>query len=298
MVAGEINDRTLATYADEQYLETLGLPIYRGRGFTRREVMVNAAVAVISEGAARRFWPVGDPIGRRFRLDTTFRGTMREFEVIGVVKDARMASLSRVDAAHVYLTPRPDDFEPALIRVQGNPRHAIAAIRGAVRESDPGLLPGLEVESIADGPMWQQQLQAQAMAAGASILAGLALLLAAAGIYGVMAYLVAQRTREIGVRMALGAGASQVVRDVVIAGLRPVFGGMLVGIAGAAAIAGVLHSTLRFPGAEDFLYGVSFYDPLTFVGLSLLVLVLAAVASAAPARRAVKVDPLIALRYE
>jgi ABC-type antimicrobial peptide transport system permease subunit len=136
------------------------------------------------------------------------------------------------------------------------------------------------------------------MAAGASILAGLALLLAAAGIYGVMAYLVALRTREIGVRMALGAGAGQVIRDVVIAGLQPVFAGMAVGIAAAAAISAALHTTLRFPGAADFLYGISFYDPVTFVGLSALVLLLTALASAVPARRAVRVDPLTALRCD
>jgi predicted permease len=298
MVAGEISGRTLASYGDDQYLDVLGLRIHRGRGFARREVMASAPVAVISEGAARRFWPAGDPVGRRFRLDMNFRGSMQEFEVIGVVKDARLANLSRVDPAHIYLTTRHGDFQPALIRVLGDPRNAIASIRRAVRESDPALLPGLAVESIAEGPMWQQQFRAQAMAVGASILAGLALVLACAGIYGVMAYLVAQRTREIGVRMALGAGASRVVREVVIAGLRPVFGGMAVGIGCAAAISAVLHTTLQFPGAEDFLYGVSFYDPVAFVGLSVLVLALAALASAVPARRAVKVDPLIALRYE
>ncbi len=298
MIAGEIRGRTLASRGNEDYLETMGLPILRGRGFTRREAGASLPVAVVSEGAARRFWPAGDPIGRRFQLDMNFTGRMKEFEVIGITRDARFANLSRVDPAHVYLTPEPGDREPALVRVQGDPRRGVAAIRAAVRESDPELLPGLTVQSIAEGPLQLQQLGAGMMAAGASILAGLALLLAAAGIYGVMSYLVAQRTREIGVRMALGASAGRVVRDVVIAGLRPVLAGMAVGIAGAAGMSAMLHATLRFPGAADFLYGVSFYDPVTFVGLSGLVLGLAAVASLLPARRAVRVDPVAALRYE
>lgn len=298
MVAGEIHGRTLASVGDDDYLATLGLPILRGRGFTRREIISRAKVAVISEGAARHFWPAGDPIGRRFQLDMDFRGTMAEYEVIGLVKDARLANLSRVDPAHVFVTSRPADFSAGLVRIQGDPQRAIAAIRMAVREADPELLPSLTVQSIADGPLWLQQTQSQTMAAGASILAGLALLLAGAGIYGVMAYLVAQRTHEIGVRMALGAGAGRVVREILAGGLRPVVGGLVVGILAAAGISTLLHSTLQFPGSGDFLYGVSAYDPVTFVGLSVLVLALAALASVIPARRAARVDPLTALRYE
>ena len=113
-----------------------------------------------------------------------------------------------------------------------------------------------------------------------------------------MAYLVSRRTREIGIRMALGAGAGEVVGSVVVGGLRPVFVGMAVGIAGAAGASAILHSTLSLPGSADFLYGVSFYDPATFLGLSGFLLAVAAAASAVPARRAVKVDPMVALRYE
>jgi len=109
---------------------------------------------------------------------------------------------------------------------------------------------------------------------------------------------VSQRTREIGVGMALGAAAADVVREVVRDGLRPVLAGIAVGMVCAAGESAVLHATLRFPGSMDFLYGVSFYDPLTFIGLSVLVIGVAALASAGPARRAAQVDPAVALRWE
>jgi len=298
MVADDIHGRTLANYGADTYLETVGIPILRGRNFTPAEVRRNAPVAVISEAAARLFWPHTNPIGHRFQLDMDFRGTMSDFEVIGVAKDVRLANLSRIDPAHVYLTPKASDFQAALVRIQGDPRTALSAIREAVQAADPDLMPSLILMSMDEGPLWLQRVQAQAMALGTGILAGLALLLAGTGIYGVMAYLVGQRTREIGIRMALGASARDVVRGVVMNGLRPVFAGILLGIAGAAGISTMLHATLRFPGSADFLYGVSFYDPLSFLGLAAFVIAVAAVASAVPARRAVRVDPVVALRYE
>jgi ABC-type antimicrobial peptide transport system permease subunit len=185
-----------------------------------------------------------------------------------------------------------------LLRTQADARRAQADLRAVVRSVDADLLPGLSVIGMEAGPLWFQKIQAQACADFAAVLAMLALLLAGVGIYGVMAYLVSQRTREIGIRMALGAASGQVVRGVLSGGLRPVLVGMSVGIAGAAGASALLHSTLSFPGSADLLYGVSFYDPATFLGLSAFLLAVAAAASALPARRAVKVDPMVALRYD
>jgi predicted permease len=298
IVVGRAADRTLASFATSAYFDTMGIALLRGRNFTQQESEHNAPVAVISESAAHRFWPVDDPIGARFQLDMDFRGTMKEFTVIGVAKDVRFANLTRIDPAHVYVTPRPTDFVEALIRVQGDPRTALASIRSTVREVEPGLMPSLGLLSVEDGRAWIQRFSAQAAAVAVLSLAVLALLLSGVGVYGVMAFLVSQRTREIGIRMALGAASGDVIRDVVRDGLRPVMVGIAVGIAAAAGISAVLHATLRFPGSMDFLYGVSFYDPLTFGGLSLFVLAMAMLASAGPARKAARVDPAVALRWE
>jgi putative ABC transport system permease protein len=138
----------------------------------------------------------------------------------------------------------------------------------------------------------------RALAVFAAILALLALALAGTGIYGVMAYAVSQRTQEIGVRMALGATPAHVLKDVALPGLWPVAAGMVIGIAGGGGISAILHSTLASPESSDFLYGVSYFDPLTFLGLSCFLIVVALLASLVPAHRALKVDPMIALRYE
>jgi putative ABC transport system permease protein len=298
MVVDQVQGRTLASYAGEDYLETVGIQLVRGRNFSKAELEKSAPVAIISEAAARHYWPAADPLGRRFQLDLDFRGTLSEFEVIGVAKDVRYASLTRIDLAHVYLAPKVGDFQPILLRTRGDSRQALADVHAAVHAVDADLLPGLSLIAFDAGPLTFQKMQSQAGAAFAVVLATLALLLAGVGIYGVMAYLVSQRTREIGIRMALGAAAREVVREVVISGLRPVFVGMALGIAAAAAASALLHSTLSFPGSADLLYGVSFYDPATFFGLSAFLLGVAALASAIPARRAVNVDPMVALRYE
>ena len=298
IVADGVSGRTLASYASETYLDTVGIPLVSGRNLTHQETERNAPVALISEGAARRFWPGVDPIGRRFQLDTNFNGKMAEFTVVGVVKDVRFGNITRIDPAHVYLTPEPGHLQDLLVRVQGDGPAARSAIRAAVQAEDAALMPGFSLISLEDGPVWLQKIGVQGAALATLALAGLALLLAGVGIYGVMSFLVTQRTREIGIRMALGAAAGDVVRQVVVSGLRPVFIGIALGAVGAAGLSAILHATLQFPGSMDLLFGVSFYDPWTFGILAGFLLALAALASAAPARKAARVDPAVALRWE
>jgi putative ABC transport system permease protein len=143
-----------------------------------------------------------------------------------------------------------------------------------------------------------QRTLAKALAIFATGLALLALSLAGVGIYGVMAYVVSRRTQEIGVRMALGASSRHILKDLAVRGLSPVVAGLIIGLASGAGVSTILHSTLSFPGSSDFLYGVSFYDPWTFLGISCFLATIAVLASLIPATKAVKVDPMVALRYE
>ncbi len=290
--------RTLASYASDTYFDTLGIPLIRGRHLTRPEAEQGASLAIVSESTALKFWPAEDPIGKHFKLNIQ-GDNLAELQVIGIVKDIRYASLTRVDPAHVYLAPKSAGWNTALlVRTEGDPRRAIAAVRSAAGSVDSSLRASLSPMNLEAGPVEIQRSFAQISAGFAAILAGLALALAGVGIYGVMSYLVSQQMKEIGVRIALGARASDVLSSVVVRGLRPVFYGIVLGIAGAAALSAYLHSILTVPGASDMLYGVPFYDPVTFIGLSLFVLAAAAVASTIPARRALTVDPMIALRYE
>jgi predicted permease len=291
--------RTLANHVSPSYFDTLGIPILRGRTFTRQEGETGARVGIISESGARRLWPGEDPLGRRAKLDTKFTGKFEaEFEVIGVAKDVRSANLSRVDPSFVYLPVTPAQSNGILVRTQGNRRDAIASVRTAIEAVDKGLLPGFSMTSLEEDPVRMQKLIMRTTTTFAAVLACLALALASVGIYGVMSYLVTQRTGEIGIRMALGANTRDVLASVVLSGLRPVFIGAVLGLVGAAGLSAILHATLVFPGSVDLLFGVSMFDPLTFIGLTVFVACVAALASAIPARRATSVDPVVALRYE
>jgi predicted permease len=292
--------RTLASYASDTYFDLLDIPLVRGRHFTSLEAQQGGNnLAIVSESTARKFWPAENPLGKHFKLDMNFQGSLAEFEIIGVVKDIRYASLSRVDVAHVYLAPRPGGWNTGLlVRTQGDPRRAIAAVRSAAAAVDSSLKAGLSTLNLEEGPVRLQRSFAQVSAMFAAILAALALALAAVGIYGVMSFVVSQQVKEIGIRMALGAKGREVLFAVVAQGLRPVICGVLFGIGGAAALSAYLHSILALPGASDLLYGVPFYDPVSFVGLSMFLVIIAGAASMIPARRALSVDPMIALRYE
>jgi len=259
MMVGNERGRTLVSYASDTYFDLFGIPIVRGRHLTRLESDQGVNLAVISESAARKFWPEEDPIGRHFKLDRNYRGSYIDFEIIGVAKDVRFTSLSRVDVAHVYLAPKPGAWNAGLlVRTEGDSRRAVAAIRAAAGTIDPRLAAGLSTMNLEAGPVQLSRSFAQISALFAAILAALALALAGVGIYGVMSYLVSQRVKEIGVRVALGARAGDVLLSVVVRGLRPVFCGLALGVAGAAALSALLHSTLALPGSSDFFYGVPF----------------------------------------
>ncbi len=296
--------RTLASHASKPYFDLLGLTLVRGRHLTSQEIETNAHLAIVSEAGARLFWPNEDPLGKHFQLDMNWLGQMEDFEVVGVAKDVRFANLSRIDPSHVYLPANSNAVAggfPAsmniLLRLRNETR-ALASIRKAAETVDKNLAPTLGLIGLEDVWMKRYRLMTQLPAALAACLACLAFTLAGTGIYGVMGYLVTQQTKDIGIRMSLGATSSNVLKDVIVRGLRPVFAGMILGLIAAAALSGFLHASLLFPGSVDFLYGVPFYDPATFAGLSFLVLGFAALASFVPARRALRIDPMVALRHE
>jgi macrolide transport system ATP-binding/permease protein len=295
---GSIEVRTLAGYASDNFLNTLGVAILRGRNITPQESATGAHVAVISAAAARLFWPNQDALGKHFQLDLHFDGKLTEFEVIGIARDVRFANLTRIDPARVYIAADPALIEPMFFTVHGDQQAAVAGVWKHLRTFDSDMLPSVTLWNVEATLLDPQRTLARALALLAAILALLALSLAGIGIYGVMAYVVTQRTQEIGIRIALGATASRVLRSIAVTGLRPVLIGMVIGVAGGAGLSLMLHRTLAFPGSADFLYGVSFYDPLTFLGITVFLVAVSLMASLGPALRAIKVDPLVALRYE
>jgi putative ABC transport system permease protein len=311
IIVGHSRGRTLAGFASDTYLSTLGIPLLRGRNFTAREATEGGTVAVISESTARHFWPNGDAIGKHFELDMdpAFRHQLADFEVIGIAKDVRFDNPTRIDPSHVYLPAGVPGGErvagahgpgllEVLVRIRGPYMRALAIVETTVGALDRDMLPSLRLINLEDGEIRPQRTMSELLAMVVAILAVLAVTLAGIGIYGVIAYLVYQRTREIGIRMALGANSRAILSSVVLQSLRPVFAGTILGLMVSAGLSSVLHLTLLFPGSMDLLYGVPFYDPITFGGLFCFVQGVAALASAVPAWHALRVDPMTALRYE
>jgi predicted permease len=280
------------------YFQTMNVPILWGRNFTRPEAETGASVAIVSEATARRLWPREDPIGKRLKLDLEFNKIWREFEVIGIAKDVRNANLTRVDPVYFYLPSDPAIFagNALLIRVEGDPVEATRAVADSLRAMDEKFQPSLV--SLEDAHIRIQRLLPQMLGTFVGILACLALPLAAVGIYGVISYLVSQRTREIGIRMALGATKADVLNLILRQGMHPVIIGAALGLLLSATASSVVHAFLVLPGAPDALFGVSFLDPLSFVSLSCLLTAVALLASYIPARRAMRVDPMAALRNQ
>ena len=265
------------------YFYTLGIPVLKGRTFTDHDDEQALKVAVVNEALARHLWPTEDPIGKQFPPP---RGN---FTVVGVVGNIHHEGLSQETEAEFYVPyfQSPGDSVQLAVRSAADPDSIVSAVRAQIRDVDP------------DQPLYHvatlQQVLSESLAPRRfnmlllGIFAGIALPLATVGIYGVMAFSVTQRTHEIGIRMALGAQKGDVLRMVVGQGLKLALIGVAIGIAGALALTRFLSSLL---------YGVKPTDPLTFVAVSLILTAVALLASYMPARRATKVDPMVALRYE
>jgi putative ABC transport system permease protein len=268
---------------------TLGLPVVEGRDFTDVEGWSHSPVAVINEQMKSQFWPSGDVIGRRFKLD----GPKEDwFTVIGVAPDFNLFGVDPGNDQAPATAYVPFAYQQFLntgltIRVEGDPASVTSAVREAIRASDPNL-PMAQVRTMAELrrlQFWQYGLYGWIF--GTTGVVGL--LLAALGVYGVLAYSVSQRAQEIGVRLALGAGRREILRLIV---------GQGIVLAGIGIVIGCGLAAAAMPAARSLLYKVSPFDPMTFAAVALFLGGVAFLASFLPARRATQVDPVIALRGE
>ena len=271
------------------YFQTMGMRLVRGRTFHTEDTRDRQRVAVINEAFARKAWPQEDAVGKRFRIgDLEHQGA--PIEVIGVVADARYLGPADEPYPEMFFSTEQDGATNGMtfvFRTAGDPRGLIGGVRAAIREIDPnqpvtkvGTLEGLVAESSAP----------QRVTTILSFIFGvLALVLAGTGLYGVVSYSVAQRTHEIGVRMALGAPYRRVIRLVVVEGLALTAAGLALGLAAAVALARLL---------QGLLFQVSPRDPAILAGVAATFAAIALAASYGPAKRAAGTDPLQALRYQ
>jgi putative ABC transport system permease protein len=274
------------TLAGPEYFETMKTPLVQGRGFTATDDEKAPRVVVVNETMARRFWPDQNPIGKRLRLGDAAEPV---YEVVGVARDGKYYLLGEGATAFMFLPLRQNYSGGATLiaRTSAPPESLAAAIRQEVAALD-GELPISGVKTMPE--YLDRLLSAPKSVAGLVGAFGLvALLLAAVGLYGVMSYAVAQRTREIGIRMALGSPAAIVFGLILKQGLRLALSGVAIGLVAAFGLTRLLRSLL---------YGVSVTNPATFVRVTTSLLVVALLAALVPARRATKVDPMVALRTE
>jgi predicted permease len=299
---GKPTDRPLEArfnFVSPEYFETLSIAFSRGRAFTATEANANAPVIVISEATARRYWPDSDPLGKHLGIAAGSNSaadnapdkravTYRQYQVIGIARDTRSRWVWEKDETFLYI-PLPASSSSGqylIVRTDSNPTTVMNTVRGAATSIDPLLR--VSVRRMEETFAFQMA-PFRAIAWLSGVLGILALLLASIGLYGVMTFVVTQRTREIGIRVALGAQASDVVRTFVSAGMKLTAIGVVLGAAAGALISRLLKAVL---------IDLSALDPVTFGGVSVFLGVVALLATLVPARRATKVDPMVALRYE
>jgi predicted permease len=267
------------------YFDVMGIPLLQGRDFQEQDDESAPLVAIVSDAAARRFWPGENAVGKRFRLSP--EGELRE--IIGIALDTKVRTLGEQPRPYLYMhyLQRNRGFMALAVRTNGYPQPMLSTLRREILMVDDGM-PIMESKTMTE----HLGIMLFAPRMGGILLGvfgGLGILLATIGLYGVVSYAAAQRTREVGIRVALGARPADVMRLVVGRGLTMVGVGIAIGLALAFAAALPLGSLL---------YGISVTDPVTFVGVTLLLVGVAFVATMVPALRASKLDPMVALRRE
>jgi predicted permease len=270
------------------YFQTMRIPLLRGRDFTDADTKSSQAVAIINEAMAKRFWPHQDPIGRKFKSSDVKNV---QLQIIGIAKDARFGSISGPIDPYFYIpvTQNIPPFATLQVRTAASPESMVSTVESQIASLAPGL-PLFDVQTMDEALDTINGIllfQFGAVLAGALGLLGLTL--AVVGVYGVVSYSAGQRTHEIGIRMALGARPGDILKMVLRQGLVIVVVGVFAGLLLAFALARTLG---------DVLVGVTSTDPLTYVSVSLLLTAVALLACYIPARRAMRVDPMVALRYE
>ena len=268
------------------YFDTMGIPILKGRGFNAGDTAASTLVIVLSRNMARAMFPNQDPLGKRIR---SWRDENKYREIVGIVGDVRYGGLVDDIGNNVYVPYRQDSWSRLefVVRTAGDPGLVVPSIRGSVWNFDRKLSVSQiqTMEKVVDDHMAQPRFCMFLL----TIFGATALLLAAVGIYGVIAYAVTQRTREIGIRMAMGALRRNVLALIAASALRLAAAGIVTGIAGALLLTRLM---------KTLLYGVSPTDATTFILVSAVLTAVALAAACIPARRAARVDPVITLRWE
>jgi macrolide transport system ATP-binding/permease protein len=278
--------RALTSRVSPGYFSAMSTPLVQGREFSEQDDDQATRVVIVNESFARRFWPDEDPIGKRF---ATGSADSVKLQIIGVARDGKYTGLQEDPKPFVY-HPTLQSYSGAtslVIRAATDPQQALAAARREIQQLDANL--PISSAQTLDEHLSFPLLPARLAASLLGSFGGLALALAAIGVYGVMAYTISKRTREIGIRMALGAQPLDVLKLVISQGVWLTLAGVAIGLGASLAVTRLMKSLL---------FGISATDPLTFAGVALLLTAVALVACYLPARRATKVDPMIALRHE
>jgi putative ABC transport system permease protein len=277
--------RAQVNRAHANYFQTMGIPLLKGRVFTVQDQPNTPPVIVVNQTLARRFWPQEDPVGKLVELQSPKVAAT----VVGVVRDVKHNSLDEPDAPQIYLSfaQNPHIFASLAVRTKGDALGFSNAVRNAIWaiDKDQPVWKVRTMEFLLEREVSSSRFIVRLLGA----LAMLALILAAVGIYGVLSYTVSQQTRDIGVRLALGAQPSDILRLVLKRGLVLALSGIAIGLALSFGLTRLI---------SGLLYGVTATDPLTFVAIAMLLSLVALVACYVPARRATKVDPLVALRCD
>ena len=268
------------------YLDVMRIPLIRGRTFTEQDAADSPLVVLINQVLARRFWPDGNPLGKRIRLG----GGPEDWRtIVGVVGDIRHYGLDAEPTMQAYV-PQAQAVSwdnEWVVRTSSDPLSLAGAVRQEIWTVDPDrpVYEIMTMDQLTGATLAQRRFTLLLL----GLFSLVALLLAAIGLYGVISYSVTQRTQEVGIRMALGAGPRDILALMVGRGMLPALTGVGIGLVGAAGLTRFLSSLL---------YEVSATDPATFIGVSILLTVVALLACYIPARRATRVDPMVALRYE